>query len=163
MLLADVEGKRCFDRINEFGGLERFFKKIDRTSLHCIHTHGDVAMCGHENDRKVIASHFEFLLEFDAIDSRQPNVKKQASRVCLRGGVEKVGRTLKALGIHVQRLEEIEKGKTKLFVVLDDVDNLSKNSVWFGNIGSLCHIGSSNRNRWRQFNRYFITDPSLNK
>ena len=59
---------------------ERLRQKLDRTSLHRLHGHGNVAMPGDEDDRELNVSPRQLTLKFEAALPGKPDIEHEAGR-----------------------------------------------------------------------------------
>ena len=61
--------------------LERLFEEIDRAQLHGLDCERNVAMPGHDHDRKRAAARLQALQKLDAVDAGHADVGDDASKV----------------------------------------------------------------------------------
>ena len=126
--LGDASCNGGVDLRDEFGGLDRLFKKVDGALLHRGHGGGNAAVGRKEDDRQP-ASHFdELVLDFrtreaghahvkhDAAGTRQVVVVEEPPAARIRGGVPAHG------------FEQKSEGSGKCLVVVNDADQRSLQS-----------------------------------
>src|SRR5262245_32075379 len=68
----------------------RLGQELDRSSLHALNRHGNVAIRGNENDRHIDVRRRELSLEIEAASSGQSDVEHEASRSLWASGFQKL-------------------------------------------------------------------------
>src|SRR3984885_15894092 len=101
---------------------ERFGEKLDSPAFHRLHGHGDVAVSGDENDRKLPVGYRELALKIEAALAGQTHVENQAGGAIGRIRFEKVGNGRKELTFDTDRPQQASNRRTKVGIVVHNQD-----------------------------------------
>src|ERR1700722_7258367 len=92
-LLCAVAQETELNSVQKFLITKRLCKKLDGSSLHCLHRHRDIAVPGDKYYWKLPARRGELALKIKATLSRQSDIKNQASGAIGYTGLKKIGDT----------------------------------------------------------------------
>ena len=101
---------------------ERLGKKLDGAAFHRLHRHGDIAVSGDEDDRKLPLRRREFALKIKTALTGQSHVENQAGGAIRRIGFEKVGNGRKELSVDTDRPQQASNGRTKVGIIVHNQD-----------------------------------------
>src|SRR5262245_60623776 len=86
-----IAGQAKLNGIEKILVAERLGEELDRTPLHCLHRHRDVAMARDEDDRDLPVCRSQLALEIEAALAGQSDIEHQASGAIRWIGLEEVG------------------------------------------------------------------------
>jgi hypothetical protein len=86
-----VSGEPNIHSVQEILVPERLREELDGACLHRLHTHRDVAMSGHEDDRESDARRGEIALKIQSALTRQSHIEDETSSAIGRFATEKIG------------------------------------------------------------------------
>src|SRR4029450_5648157 len=101
-----ITSKAGLDGIEEVLITERFREELDRTALHRLHGHRNVAVRCDENDSELPVRRSELALKLETASSRQSHVQHQTGRAVRRIGLEKIRNRRKLLGVQADRPQQ---------------------------------------------------------
>jgi hypothetical protein len=99
---------------------ERLGKEFDGAAFHRLDRHGDIAVSGDEDDRKLPLRCRQLALKIKTALTGQSHVENQAGGASRRIGLEKVGNGREELRVDTDRPQQASNGRTKIGIIVDN-------------------------------------------